>query len=206
MCIRRASCLIFSVATVFLVACDSGSSGERVFRDPAQNTPPTAVFTTSVTQGKIPLLNVQFDATQSFDRNGSITNFSWDFGDGQSASGANETSPIHSFLNAGDFTVTLIVTDNDNATNTNVASEIITVLPNQPPDAIFSWTDEPDGLTVSFDAALSSDSDGTISDYAWDFAGLDGFGGKYFIDLPAGVVDHHGRGIKCSAIRSMRLI
>ena len=173
MCVRCSVRLLYVIPMLSLSACDSGSSGETVFRGPAQNTPPTAAFTTSITQGKVPLMSVQFDATQSFDSNGSITNYAWDFGDGQAASGANEVTPVHNFANVGVFTVTLTVTDNDNATNTNVASQAITVLANQPPVADFDPTAEADGLTISFDAAPSSDSDGFITDYAWDFAGLD---------------------------------
>ena len=160
--------LFLVIATMSLAACDGGSSDQQVFRENAQNIPPVAAFSTSVTQGKNPLLNVQFDATQSFDANGSIVNFEWDFGDGELASGANQSTPLHSFINAGNYTVTLTVTDNDNATNSNVASQVISVLPNQPPVASFAWTIETDGLTANFNAALSSDSDGTISLYAWD--------------------------------------
>ena len=161
--------LILVVATVSLFACDSGSGGVQVFREPAQNIPPTAIFSVSVTEGKVPLSDVQFDASQSYDTNGNITNFVWDFGDGVITSGVDDTTPVHSYIDEGSFVVILTVTDNDNATNTNLASQTITVLPNQPPDASFIWSVGTDGLTASLDAGPSADSDGSIIDYAWDF-------------------------------------
>lgn len=39
--------------------------------------------------------------------------------------------------------------------------------PNEPPTASFTY--DCNGLTCNFDAEASSDSDGTITDYAWDF-------------------------------------
>ncbi|MCX6092540.1 MAG: PKD domain-containing protein [Candidatus Bipolaricaulota bacterium] len=51
------------------------------------NTPPTVVLTTSATCGPAPLV-VRFDASQSYDPEGQTINFSWDFGDGDTDSGA----------------------------------------------------------------------------------------------------------------------
>ena len=51
---------------------------------------------------------VNFSASASSD-NGTITAYSWDFGDGTAKS--TEQSPTHTFSNAGTFTVTLTVTD-----------------------------------------------------------------------------------------------
>jgi YD repeat-containing protein len=53
--------------------------------------------------------NVPFSAAGSFDPDGSINSYSWNFGDGGTASGM---SPTHSYVSAGTYTVTLTVTDN----------------------------------------------------------------------------------------------
>ncbi|WP_028986261.1 S8 family serine peptidase [Thermicanus aegyptius] len=56
-----------------------------------------------------------FDASQSRDVDGTIVSYSWDFGDGGTAGGANVS---HRFTAPGTYTVTLTVTDNDGATDT----------------------------------------------------------------------------------------
>lgn len=81
------------------------------------NTPPTASFTFSTTD-----LSASFDATGSSDSDGTISTYSWDFGDGNTASGPTTS---HSYAAAGDYTVALTVTDNDGATDSQ--SQVVTV-------------------------------------------------------------------------------
>jgi hypothetical protein len=57
--------------------------------------------------------DVSFDGSSSFDADGSIRDYAWDFGDGKRASGKLVT---HKF-NAGNYNVSLTVTDNDNQKN-----------------------------------------------------------------------------------------
>ncbi|HET8528173.1 MAG TPA: PKD domain-containing protein [Gaiellaceae bacterium] len=65
-------------------------------------------------------------------------------------------------------TTTVSCSASDAAGNTATASFTITVVAaNRPPAAAFNETVS--GLAVSFDASGSSDSDGTIASYAWDF-------------------------------------
>jgi len=52
-----------------------------------------------------------FDAGRSIDRGGSITSYQWNFGDGNTASGSIVN---YTYATAGNYTVSLIVTDNDN--------------------------------------------------------------------------------------------
>jgi PKD domain-containing protein/Big-like domain-containing protein len=83
--------------------------------DPAPNPSPVAVFDapTGCTAGFACL----FDGTQSTD-DGSITDWSWDFGElpvGDTGSGSN---PSYTYSVAGSYSVTLTVTDNLDATNT----------------------------------------------------------------------------------------
>ena len=62
---------------------------------------------------------ITFDGSSSFDPDGAIVSFEWEFGDG--ATGSGET-PTHVYSLAGMYTVTLTVTDNDGAIDTDSAT------------------------------------------------------------------------------------
>jgi PKD repeat protein len=72
---------------------------------------------------------IQF-TDQSYDLDGNITAWHWDFGDGTTS---NDRNPTHKYAKAGTYTVTLTVTDNDGNTNstsrTIVVREITTTTP-----------------------------------------------------------------------------
>ena len=78
------------------------------------NAPPSASFTfapASPTAGQ----TVSFDASQSIDIDGSIENYSWNFGDGTTGTGR---TPSHTYQAAGTYEVRLTVTDNSGAAHT----------------------------------------------------------------------------------------
>ncbi|SEL20596.1 PKD domain-containing protein [Blastococcus sp. DSM 46786] len=77
---------------------------------PPANVPPAAAFGTA---GKG--LAAEFDGSASADPDGSITGYSWDFGDGATGSGVTAT---HTYAAAGTYEVRLTVTDDDGATGT----------------------------------------------------------------------------------------
>ena len=77
---------------------------------PPANTPPTAAFT-STTNG----LSVGVSGSGSADPDGTITAYAWTFGDGGTATGA---SAAHTYAAAGSYPVTLTVTDDDGAIDT----------------------------------------------------------------------------------------
>jgi len=79
---------------------------------PTENLAPVAVATVSVSSGKAPLL-VQFNGDGSYDPDGSIISFSWDFNDG---SYSTEINPEHEFTAPGTYVVTLAVTDDGGKT------------------------------------------------------------------------------------------
>ncbi|MCU1361851.1 MAG: domain containing protein [Ilumatobacteraceae bacterium] len=119
----------------------------------AQNTPPTAAFTSSCID-----LSCTFDASTSTD-NGPLT-YAWDFGDGFTDTVVN---PAHTFAAVGDHVVTLTVTDGGALANT--LQQIVNIPDNVAPVAAFisSCTK----LVCTFDASSSTDS-GPIT-YAWTF-------------------------------------
>lgn len=63
--------------------------------------------------------NISFNATDSYDPDGAIVLYYWDFGDHNISSSKN---PIHSYAEPGEYIAILTVTDNDNLTNSAVVS------------------------------------------------------------------------------------
>ena len=82
------------------------------------NIRPVASFTATPISGNTPL-NVSFDASASSDADGTIAAYSWDFGDGQTASFTIATVAhqftVQSFSTG--FRVVLTVTDDGGATD-----------------------------------------------------------------------------------------
>ncbi|MFK7893005.1 MAG: PKD domain-containing protein [Granulosicoccus sp.] len=143
---------------------DSASTAIEVVQAP--NVAPNAAFSTSPATGHAPLVTT-LDASASSDSDGSIVSYFWNFGDGGTASGELTS---HTYAVAGSYLVVLTVTDSDGAEGTS--SSTLTVLPpnNLPTSAITADTvigDFP--LSVNFSGANSSDGDGDISTYNWDF-------------------------------------
>ena len=130
------------------------------------NVAPTAVADATPTSGPEDLV-VSFDSSGSSDPDGSVTSVVWDYGDGDTSA---SPAPTHTYTDPGTYTVSLTVTDDDGATDTD--SLTITVTPNQAPTASATATPltAKVGTSVAFDGSGSSDADGTIVSYDWDFA------------------------------------
>ncbi len=107
-------------------------------------------------------LQVAFDASASSDPDGTITGYAWSFGDGATSTAIK---PTHTFASAGDHSVTLTVTDNSGLST--VLAKVVTTVANSRPSAAFTY--EVDGTEVEFDGRTSSDADGTVTSYSWDF-------------------------------------
>jgi PKD repeat protein len=75
------------------------------------NEAPEAQFTTSENG-----LTLSVNGAGSTDADGTIAGYAWNFGDGTAVS--TGTTAMHTYAAAGDYNVTLTVTDNDGATNT----------------------------------------------------------------------------------------
>lgn len=128
---------------------------------------PQAVLNASTDQGNAPL-TVTFDASGSQDSDGQITSYDWDFGDGESTSGAQVT---HTFTQDGTYVVVLTVTNDEGEMATARQTITVGTTSNKPPQAAFTTTPDTGTapLTVVFDASNSSDADGIIQAYTWDF-------------------------------------
>ena len=124
---------------------------------------------------------VQFDASESSDEDGTISSYNWDFGDGETGTGK---TIIHRYQNPGDYIVSLSVTDDDGAVSNNDRKlTYITVLHGTVnegsglPHAIISVKSSvvSPGASVDFNGGGSwawvdgSPSTDEITNWLWDF-------------------------------------
>ncbi|MGQ9700499.1 MAG: PKD domain-containing protein [Candidatus Bipolaricaulaceae bacterium] len=114
---------------------------------------------------------IQFDASSSYDPDGTIANYQWDF---QNDGTFDATGKIvfHQYATPGTYTVRLVVTDNQGATGSTLKPVVVSpMVINQPPVAQFVFTPSSPraGDWIQFDASSSYDPDGTIANYQWDF-------------------------------------
>jgi parallel beta-helix repeat protein len=116
---------------------------------------------------------VAFNGSGSYDPDGRIIFYRWNFGDGSSE--ILDKNPLHIYSDPGTYIVTLTVVDDDGrssmANTTVVVSGII--YSSNPPVAQFYATPSPGttSQTITFNASLSNDIGGTIVGYRWDFDG-----------------------------------
>ncbi|GAB4082652.1 PKD domain-containing protein [Modestobacter muralis] len=134
------------------------------------NLPPTASTTSSVTD-----LTAAFDGSASRDADGSLTSWAWTFGDGTTGTGRTTS---HAYKAAGTYAVTLTVTDDKGATAVQRTSVTVTAPPaNVAPTAVV--TAAAAGRTGTFDASGSTDTDGEVARFEWDFGdGTTGTGAR----------------------------
>lgn len=110
---------------------------------------------------------IAFDASGSSDSDGGIVSYAWDFGDGASGSGA---AVEHIYSQPGSYVVSLCVVDDDGASSCCVSEANVAPPPNGAPicDAGGPYAGVA-GAPIAFDASGSSDADGAIVSYGWDF-------------------------------------
>ena len=113
-----------------------------------------------VTEGE----TLQFYGNESWDEDGQIVNYTWNFGDGK----YNYTdNPVHIFTENGEYNVTLTVRDDNGLEDTY----ILNIFVNKAPIAsvIISKNIIMLGESITFDATDSYDLDGEIDFYYWNF-------------------------------------
>ena len=136
---------------------------------------PTADFSGTPTSGCTPL-TVNFTDLSS----GEITSWSWNFGDGGTSSAQN---PSHTYVTAGDYTVSLTVTD-ASGSDTEVKTGYIHVYDAPVADFVGAPTSGGAPLIVNF----TDLSTGNPSAWSWNF----GDGGTSSVQNPAHVYPNPG--------------
>ncbi len=130
------------------------------------NENPVPLFTIIPDSG-MATLTVDFDASDSYDPDGNITGYSWDFGDGGNAFGHIVQ---HDFTADGIYEISLIVGDDAAPPGTGMAMGEVVVGNTKPIAVIEADIFEGEApLVVNFDATGSYDDDGDNLTYYWDF-------------------------------------
>jgi cyclophilin family peptidyl-prolyl cis-trans isomerase/chitodextrinase len=132
----------------------------------APNLLPTAAFDAAdvldSVGAQVPLTK-KFDASASTDSDGTIATYAWEFGDGILATGKTIE---HTYAVGGHYVVRLTVTDDRGGTNATTRSILVDILP----VPRFTATVDPgNAMRYTFDGSASSDADGPIRGYNWDF-------------------------------------
>jgi len=153
--------LLSLILGLSLSACTAPGASKPNPNPPApkpDNQLPIAKFSTRSEQ-----LSVFFDASASQDKDGVIRSYAWDYGNGKTGTGKTGS---FNYKQAGNYDITLTVTDNNAGQSSSVQTLTVADNANQAPKAAFSV--EAAFLSVKVDAELASDSDGEIRSYAWD--------------------------------------
>ena len=114
-------------ATLIVTDSDGQRDATRGQTFTLPDTRPFASFTFTCTE-----LTCAFDASASFDPDGTIASYAWKFGDGPTSIG-NGRAANHQYLTGGTYTITLTVTDHTNQTSTS--SRMVTVVAPPSPHA-----------------------------------------------------------------------
>lgn len=138
--------------------------------NPTTQKEPLAMFSATTSAQLIPF-TASFDATPSYDPDGNIASYLWDFGDGGAGSG-----PVvdHTYESDGQYVVKLTVIDSQGLSS--AATMDVEAL-NPPPSATFTYSPRSAmgeeyvvGASewITFDASGSTD-DGTVEYCDWNF-------------------------------------
>lgn len=133
-----------------------------------QNQPPVAKGAISKNEAAIGELLI-FDASESYDPDGQISSYLWEFGDGSQSS---QMTASHSYNITGEYNIKLKVTDNLGAVG--LAEGIINIVntsSNKPPNAVAQLSKQNALINeeIVFDGSQSYDDDGQIASYLWEF-------------------------------------
>jgi PKD repeat protein len=146
--------------TVSLTVTGPGGADSETRNDyiTATTSAPVAGFTAAPTNGAAPLA-VQFTDSST----GTIDSWSWDFGDGSAT--ASIQNPAHTYVTAGNYSVSLTVTGPGGA-DSDTRVDYITVTTSAP---VAGFTASPTNGAAPLAVQFSDSSTGTIDSWSWDF-------------------------------------
>jgi len=137
--------------------------GDQVSFDIRLFMPPVAIA--DAEKGVVlPGEELNFTGSDSYDEDGDIVTYLWDFGDGNTS---GEADPSHTYDTYGTYIVSLTVTDDDGVNSTTT----ITIYVNAPPVPVIEVARLTllTGEKLFFNGTGSYDPDGTIFFWMWNF-------------------------------------
>ncbi|WP_210480704.1 LamG-like jellyroll fold domain-containing protein [Naasia sp. SYSU D00948] len=139
------------------------------------STAPAAYFTTTING-----LQTAHDASASSDYRGTITSYSWNWGNGDKSSGV---APTHVYKATGTYTIVLTVTDNSGRTDT--WTRVVSVRDITPPSTPGTPSvDVNDGSSIALSWAASSDDVGVVAyDVYRDNVLIGSSGNRFYTDM-----------------------
>ncbi|MFP3953880.1 MAG: PKD domain-containing protein [Candidatus Acetothermia bacterium] len=161
--------------TVTLTVTDNdGATATTTTTIDVQNSPPAPELDPEPTEGERPL-QVAFDMSDSEDGDGVIEEYQLEFGDDSDPESGTDILDLveHTYEDAGEYTATLTVVDDDGLENSTTKTIQVEEPPpeNEDPEAAMdvSSSSGTEPLEVDFSASESSDPDGEIESYEWSF-------------------------------------
>lgn len=141
---------------------------------PVVNTPPSAILTSDVSSGLVPL-TVTFDGSKSYDTDGYIVSYQWDYENTGVFGLPTDSITSYTYNAAGTYFALLKVTDDDGATSVALLTITVNTDTNLSPVADLHISPSQSSAVVPFAAQLdagsgpwgvgSYDPDGTIAKY-----------------------------------------
>jgi autotransporter-associated beta strand protein len=123
--------------------------------------PPVAVFSGSPTIGVAPLMVNFMDAST-----GTITNWFWNFGDGNTTNFSASTNPSHTYNLAGSYTVALTVSGPGGNNTSTLANYIVAT---NPPAPVAGFSGTPTSGVAPLAVSFTDSSSGNITNRFWNF-------------------------------------
>jgi parallel beta-helix repeat protein len=140
---------------------------------------PTAILSAFPTTVKEDVESVTFDASASYDPDGNVASYLFNFGDGSDSGWISDSKISKVYSNPGSYLAKVKVRDNDGIESdwSNTVMITVTALPPPPPEnqkpiarlSASPTTVEEDYQSVTLDASASNDPDGSVVAYWFDY-------------------------------------
>jgi len=125
----------------------------------------SAIIMAMPQEGEMPL-TVTYDGTDSYDPNGTIMKYAWQFADGSTASGS---AAKHTYEKDGTYTAKLTVTNSKGVTDTSAATIVVTPVDTAPLKIVsVTANGHADRVVVTFSEPVEQISSETLSNYTVD--------------------------------------